>query len=394
MNLSDILLGEINAIRKAARTVDKERLLVRNANSPTFRNVLKYTYNPYIRYHIRKVPDDVVGTGLRELSLDTWALLNKLALRKLTGIAARETLFSYIEGLTPSAAMILKMIIKKDLKAGIAVKTINKCIPGLIPVFDCQLVEEWDDARVAYPILISPKIDGTRGEKRGGQIFTRRGHQITGVDHIVSYMNTVYPNMSASGELFIPGMEFRRSDGIIRSNMPSKPNVHYAIFDIPNLDNSALARRIDQLAKSFYPLETRPLPPVVYIPHLVAHTRDDVDKMYNYWRARGYEGLVAKKPDSYVKSGRSYDWMRKVNTISAEYRIIDVYESEEKPGFMGGVIIEGGIRVGSGFVDSERIEYLRNPGLIVGRMATIVAKEKTAAGSLRQPIFKAIRWDI
>lgn len=397
MIYSDIMLAEINAIRKASSTTDKEQLLRKNSHSVTFRKILQYTYNPYIKYHIRKVPSDVIGRGAKELSLDTWVLLNKLSLRKISGIAARETLFDYMVELTPSACMILKLIIKKDLKAGIATKTINKVMPDLIPTFECQLVEDWDESRIIYPIYIGPKLDGTRGEKRGAHIFTRRGHRITGVQHVLDYLNTVNPTMTASGELFIPGMDFRRSDGIMRSNKPQKLNARYALFDVPNLGKAPLSARLDYLSKTFYPLESKPLPPVCYIPHLVAHNKEEVDRMYNYWRSRGYEGLVGKKMDGLPKLGKSYDWMRKVNTICAEYRIVDIYESEEKPGYMGGIVIdvEGKrVRVGSGFGDDERLEYLKRPELILRKLATIEAKERTASGSLRQPIFKQIRWDI
>jgi DNA ligase-1 len=368
--------------------------LRRNQNSTTFRKILQYTYNPYIKYHIRKIPKDVIGIGYGELNHDTWVLLNKLSLRKISGIAARETLFDYMETLTPEACTILKLIIRKDLKAGIATKTINKIMPGFIPHFECQLVEDWVEAKVTYPILISPKLDGTRGEKRGGAIFTRRGHQITGLSHIINYMNTINVNMVTSGELFIPGMDFRRSDGIMRSNKAEKRNVCYALFDVPNLEHTPLKDRLDYLAKTFYPLGSKPAPPVCHIPHIWAYNAEEVDKMYNYWRSLRHEGLVGKDPNGLVKLGKSYSWMRKVNLDSAEFKITGVYESEEKPGYMGGIVIEGGIRVGSGFVDSERIEYLKNPSLIIGRMATIEFKERTASGSLRQPIFKAIRWDI
>ena len=393
-SLSSLMLTEIEFVRNASGTLAKERCLRRNANSIMFKNILQYTYNPYIKYHIRKMPVEVVGKGYGELNHDTWVLLNKLSLRKISGIAARETLFEYMKTLTPEACTILRLIIRKDLKAGIAAKTINKVMPGLIPTFECQLVEDWDESRIIYPILIGPKLDGTRGEKRGGAIFTRRGHQITGIQHVLDYLNTVYPNMTASGELFIPGMDFRRSDGIMRSNKPEKLNVRYALFDVPNLTSMPLKDRLSYLSKTFYPLESKPLPPVCVIPHIWANNEDEVNKMYNYWRNRGYEGLVGKKPDGLPKLGKSFDWMRKVNKSSEEYKIISVYESEERPGYMGGIVIEGGVRVGSGFVDSERIAYLKKPELIVGRYGTIEFKEKTASGSLRQPIFKSIRWDI
>lgn len=189
-------------------------------------------------------------------------------------------------------------------------------------------------------------------------------------------------------------MPFRRSDGIMRSNKEEKLNARYALFDVPHMGSLPLEQRLKYLSQTFYPLESNPLPPVCHIPHILVADLEEVDKMYNYWRSRGYEGLVGKDPQSIARVGKSHDWMRRVSTISDEYKITGVYESEERPGYMGGIIIEGNIRVGSGFVDSERLEYLKNPDLIIGKYATIEAKEKTAAGSLRQPIYKAIRWDI
>lgn len=394
MSLSDNILTEIESLRRSSKTLEKERILKRHKDSIMFKKILQYTYNPFLRYHIRNIPSEVRGRGIAELNHETWVLLNKLSLRKLSGIAARESLFEHLTELTPAAATILKLVVKKDLKCGIATKTINKIMPGLIPTFDCQLVDDWNDSKIKYPLLISPKIDGTRGEKRGDQIFTRRGHRITGLNHIIHYMDTVYPGMESSGELFIPGMPFRRSDGIMRSNKPEKTNARYAIFDIPNLAGNTLDERLKYLSKRFYPLESNPLPPVCYIPHILVNNIEEVDRMYNYWRSRGYEGLVAKDPKGLPETGKNSNWWRRVPKISAEYKIIDVYESEEMPGLMGGIVIEGGIRVGSGFVHSERELYLQKPGIIIGKYATIEAKEKTASGSLRQPIFKAIRWDI
>lgn len=394
MNPSDKIYEAICKLRTTTSTMGKEKILSDLSKSVMFRRVLQYTYNPYTRFHIRKIPDDIQGTGIKELDLDTWTLLNQLALRKITGTTARETLFEHIESRTYHAGYILKLIIRKDIKAGIAVKTINKVMPKLIPVFDCQLVEDWEEHRVEYPILISPKLDGVRGEKRGNNIFTRTGRHIVGLQHIISYMDSAWPSMSASGELWVPGMPFSRTSGLIKSNKAKKPNVRYAVFDLPHLENVPLKQRLKELSKMFYPLGSKPLPPVCSIPHLVANNEREVDEMFKYWRSQGFEGLVGKKMNGLVKNGKNYDWMRKVAGISVEKKIIGVYESEEMPGCMGGVILEGDIRCGSGFTQSERETYWTNPGKIIGRLATIEAKEKTAAGSLRQPIFKAIRWDI
>jgi ATP-dependent DNA ligase len=394
MSLSDQILKDIYRIQRIPSTLEKEKILMSYNTSITFRKILFHTYNPYMRYHIRKIPKNIYGKGYKEISNESWTLLSKLTLRKLTGIAARESLFEHLESLSESSCRILKMVVKKDLRCGIATKTINKCFPNLIPVFECQEVEEWSNVRARYPMLISPKLDGNRGEFRGGRMYSKRGHDIVGMEHIAQYIRSTGLTMDLSGELLIPGMPFRRASGIVKSNKAEKPNVIYAVFDIPSLGTMPLNQRLKHLSRIFKPYGSKGVP-VVHIPHTLIHSLEDADKMYNYWLKYGYEGLVGKDPDRPFKAGKSHDWMRKVNSISAEYRIIDIYEGEGRlRGKLGGIIIEGNIRVGSGFMDLEREKYFKKPNLIIGKYATVVAKEKTATNSLRQPIFKEIRWDI
>lgn len=395
MSLADTFYAAILEMRGTNSTNKKETILQKHRSSPTFKRILYQTYSPYIRYHIRAIPKKFIGRGVGELDETTWRLLSKLSLRKITGNVARETLFEHLEGLSPSAEKILRLIIKKDLKCGVAATTINKTFPDLIPVFDCQLVDDWDDNKARYPMLIGPKIDCVRGEFRGNAFYTRRGHKITGINHIVKYINSAGRHLMLSGELYIPGMSFARASGIIRSNKAKKPNVKFACFDIPSLGDLPYADKHDFIAKTFYPLGTKPHPPVVYIPHVSVDSKDAAVVLFKKWRNMGWEGLVGKNPNGTTKVGKgSYDWMRMVGGVEAEYKIINVYESNEMPNMLGGVVIEGNIKVGSGFCDDERKKYWADPSIILGRLATIIAKEKTKAGSLRQPIYKGIRWDI
>jgi ATP-dependent DNA ligase len=190
-------------------------------------------------------------------------------------------------------------------------------------------------------------------------------------------------------------MSFHRASGIIRSNKPKKPNVRFAAFDITSLGKIPYDRKYQYLNMTFYPLGTTPSPPVVYIPHILVRNKDEVTNLFNIWVGKGWEGLVGKNPNGETKVGKgSYDWMRLVYGGTKEFLVVNVYESEEVPGTLGGVVVEGNIRVGSGFVMDERIKYWKDPDLVVGKRATIAYKEITKAGSLRQPIWKGIRWDI
>lgn len=382
-------------LRRTSSYLEKEAILQGMRNSPMFKRILLQTYSPYIRYHIRKIPPQFIGSGIGELDETTWTLLSKLSLRKLTGTAARESLFEHLESLCPAAERVLRLVVQKDLKCGIAATTINNTFPGLIPVFECQLVDDWDDSKARYPMMIGPKVDCVRGEFRSGEFFTRRGHKIVGVDHIIKYIESIGTHMELSGELYIPGMKFDRSSGIIRSNKPQKPNVKFAIFDIPSLGNMPYDQRHRYLSRTFYPLGTKPHPEAVYIPHIMAENAEQVHAAFKRWVAMGWEGLVGKNPSGRSLVGKgSYEWMRMVYGGSDEYKVINVYESDEVPGTLGGVIIEGNIKVGSGFTEDERVAYWRDPSIVLAKFATINYKERTKSGSLRQPIWKGIRFDI
>ena len=133
----------------------------------------------------------------------------------------------------------------------------------------------------------------------------------------------------------------------------------------------------------------------VYIPHFDANSKKELMIMADAFINDREEGIVVKNPKSLPSVGKSFDWMRIVGLESVEYRVVAVHESEKRPGFMGSIELENGQRVGSGFDDAERKKYLRDPGAIIGKWATIMYKKGGyGADSLRQPIFKGIRWDI
>ncbi len=126
MSLSYGYWKAILDMRKTRGRINKELILTRHKDSATFKRILYLTYSPYIKFHIRKIPREIRGKGWEEFGHETWTLLNQLALRKLTGIAARETLFEHMVKMTAPACEVMRLIITGDLKCGIATTTINK----------------------------------------------------------------------------------------------------------------------------------------------------------------------------------------------------------------------------------------------------------------------------
>jgi len=358
---------------------------------------LYYAYSPFMRYHIRRIPEDLRGEGTTTITNNFYELLSYIATRTLTGHHAKKSLFNHIKSLTPEYAEVAKRIVKKNLDIGVNTGLINKAFDGeLIEDHRVMLAKKYTAERpVEFPCIVSPKIDGVRAVFRKNKFYTRNGHEITGLDHIVTTILFRGVKLPLDGELYIPGVSFEVLSGVIRSNKKVKARVVYAVFDVIH----PTWRQTERLA---YLEENTPKTgmgfDVEHIPYQFAMNIDQVSQAYRIYRKQGYEGLMIKSPNALYQQRRSWDWQKMKPLHNAEYKIVDVFEGEGKyVGQLGGFIIMVGgqeVRVGSGFTDAERIKIWDRTDDYIGRWATIESMEKTAAGKLRHPIYKGVRWDI
>ena len=121
----------IKQLREDNSRLGKIDILEKNINNDLLRDVFQATYNPYIQYYIRKIPEyKAQGGSSLDIALKN---LNVLSERKKTGNAGIAHLKSMLESLSKGDAEILECIIQRDLKCGVTTKTINKVWDGLVP---------------------------------------------------------------------------------------------------------------------------------------------------------------------------------------------------------------------------------------------------------------------
>ena len=361
------------------------------------RLVLYYTYSPYMMFHIRAIPEDVQGKGNRSLDMSTFTILYDMVQRKITGNNARLMLFNYMESLTSDDAEVLKLIVKKNLNIGANIKLINSAYDTeLIRVHKVMLATKFDLKHIQWPTLATIKIDGIRATYSKGIFYTRNGHKVSGLDHLVGSLEFSDSGWQLDGELYIPDVPFDRASGIIRSLSTEKPNVHYAVFDTRHDYSKPQKERLDWLAARLPACGSGFV--IEHIPYREVFNLNDLMAIYRRVRLAGKEGLVVKNPFGTYVEKRSNLWMKMKPVSSEEYKIVNYFEGEGKySGMLGGFIVQVGskeVRVGSGFSDPERTEIWENPTKYLGRWATVESMEKTAAGRLRHPIYKSVRWDI
>jgi DNA ligase-1 len=369
------IIEEINA---TGQRLKKESIIRENRDNKLFVEVLKAAYNPFERYYMQRIPKRK-SKGSLELDESTFKLLKALSSRRLGGKKARQLVSKYQNNMTFEAADLLKKIIKKDLRAGISIKTINAAIPGLLPQFDVMLAEpiNWD--RAFWPCYISPKIDGVRGLYTG-VMRSRKGHKLLGLDHIIKDLKKVGVKMT-DGEIVVPKHLFDDSSGLIRNHQPVPEAVYY-VFDLPSFKVPFYAR-YSAIEGMFIFGEH-----VKFIPHHIVEDKAQAVSMYKEFRRQGYEGAVLKYYDTEYKRTRCHNWMKMVPEKIIDVTAVEVLEGKGKfTGMMGSVLgkDEEGIpvRISNKFSDKQRKLYFDNPDLIVGRVMETIIKERSKHGKLR-----------
>ena len=141
-------------------------------NADTFLKLAGMCYNPYVTFGVRKIPSStpsslVTSVGDENPWQDFIALLDDLKERKITGNAAIDAVetmscrFSSDEWDNFCAP-----VIRRDLRAGFSVATINKVCKGTdyeVPVFKCQLATNSEGRpEMSGTKRLEPKLDGVR----------------------------------------------------------------------------------------------------------------------------------------------------------------------------------------------------------------------------------------
>jgi len=332
------------------------------------------------------------GQGQETLARAPWmTLLDQLKSRVLSGHEAKITVRDFILNLTREDGELFKKILKKNLRVGVNIATINASNCGLqIPVFGAMLAKTYTGWTKS--MYMSLKYDGLRAIYKGGLLYTRNGHVIHGVDHILEQARE-HGLATLDGELMVPDMHFQESSGLIRS-FNACPTARYYVYDMPGID-APFTTRYKAMHSS---LHTLSVPNILLVKHVMVHSEDRVAKTFNMAIDAGYEGLMLKDPSHLYVPKRSSSWLKIKNVLTADLCVLRVYEGKGKyENSLGGLtaITEGKslVDVGGGFTDALRAEIWKDPEQYIGQTIEVNYHEETPGGSLRHPRFIKFRFD-
>jgi DNA ligase 1 len=196
----------IRALEIHPSRLDKEAIIkvAHEEGLPEFFEGVTMALDAMVTFGVKQVPEATVdGQGL------AWTvfkeLADKLIARELTGHAARDAIDLCMQTATVQQWNDwYRRILIKDLRCGVSEKTVNKVVPGCVPVFTCQLAHDSanHEKKMTGVKQIEIKLDGVRvitiiqGNKV--EMFSRNGKQFHNFGHIIEELETVIKDLSCT----------------------------------------------------------------------------------------------------------------------------------------------------------------------------------------------------
>ena len=407
---------------KNTRGANKKREFIRNnADDVEFKQFLYYALNPLLIYNLSEKTLAVLDDcgDVKETFTDIFDCCQYLSMLKAVDTKTLIRVKAFLRTCVPDEQRLYIELLSKTLRLGVTAKTVNKEIPGLIPVWEVQQAFPID----TYPIpedeefWLTQKLNGTRATFHQGRLRARSGTEYKGLDHIVKeIMFIAMAGFVLDGELTLKDKgnlsdneAFRKATGIINSDSEDKSEICYTVFDIIPLQtfeengndiNYSVRRLIlDELAKS---LDKDGAKYVSVLPVLY-HGKDQkqISSLLDKMVAEDKEGLIANLDVPYKRQRH-----RGILKIKRFYTMdLPIVRCEEGTGRLAGTLgafvvdFDGNeVNVGSGFSDDQRREFWGNKENLIGTLCEVkykdISSDKSKGGkSLQFPIFVGLRTD-
>jgi DNA ligase-1 len=409
--------------------LDKEAILAtaHDEGLPEFFEGLRMALDPLVTFGVKQVPersDVLTGQGL------DWKvfveLAKKLQQRELTGHAARDAIeLAMSVATTEQWNDWYRRILIKDLRCGVSEKTVNKVVPGTVPVFTCALAHDSakHEKKMTGKKQIEVKLDGVRvlAVCRDGKVelFSRNGKQFHNFPHIIKEIESVLERKPSPYDCVLDGevmskdfqdlmKQVHRKDGKAATDsvlhlfdfIPLKEFLEGG-WDKPQTTRSNYVK--------YWVLENNDI-----LEHVTACDWEDVDLDTTEGQERfvalnkaavdgGYEGVMIKDVNAPYECKRTHAWLKAKPFIEVTLEVKDVEEGTGRnEGRLGALVCAGEddgrmvqVNCGSGFSDSDRDSFWNHRSSLVGQLVEVradaVTQNQDGTYSLRFPRFKTFR---
>lgn len=424
----DEMDGTINSILgyvSGTSSVRFKNSFLQEHMSPLLEQILQDTYGGR-KYYVKQY--EVLGSGPLSLDHDYdmfHRLLDYLAERKLTGNSARQAVSDCIEKFRPCDQVWLARILDGNLRIG-AGDTFAKD-SGKVEAYPCALANVLEKTKNVDILdgtwLVSRKLDGCRCHAHIDiyndtvTFKSRQGKKFTTLDKLKQPVLDFIkgnPDLGLTGKWVLDGevciMEgdkenFQGLMSVIRRKDYTIENPRYKVFDLVTEDEFYGRRespnfsiRYDMLRalKEYF---ANPIVDVLRQERITG--QETLDSWLQLRRQFDWEGLMVRKDVPY--EGKRTNNLLKIKPFQREeYVVTGIIEGDITYNTTSGSEIIHGVsaltiehkgnvvKVGSGLTKAQRLEWVANPDLIIGKTIAVqyfeeTQDKKTGAYSLRFP---------
>ena len=396
---------------------------------PEFFEGCRMALDALVTFGVKQVPIrnsemESMGQGL------SWnvflELAHKLQSRELTGHAARDAIEICMNVATDEQWNDwYRRILIKDLRCGVSEKTVNKVVPGTVPVFTCALAHDSakHEKKMAGKKQIEIKLDGVRvitiiqGNKV--EMFSRNGKQFHNFGHIIAELEEVIKDYPVPYPLVLDG-EVMSSDfqdlmkQVHRKDGKQTTDAVLHLFDTIPL--GCFKAGLWDKPQSFRSLITKHWVEEHkdVLKHVQALDWEDVDLDTPEGQERfvalnkaavdgGYEGVMIKDVDAPYECKRTHAWLKAKPFIEVTLEVVDVEEGTGRnEGRLGALVCRGEddgrmveVNCGSGFSDADRDDFWNSRDALIKQLVEVradaITQNQDGTYSLRFPRFKTFR---
>src|SRR6056300_587597 len=388
---------------------------------------LKMALDPLVTFGVKQVPERKDMEPGQGLAWETFVeLAMRLAGRDLTGHAARDSIELAMSVATDNQWNgFYRRILIKVLRFGVSEKTVNKVVPGTVPVFTCALAHDSakHEKKMKGKKQIEIKLDGVRVitiiRDNKVEMFSRNGKQFHNFGHIIEELEAVVKEYPVPYPLVLDGEVMSANFQDLMKQVHRKDNVSandavLHLFDTiplgcfmkgewdkPQHFRSAITKHWVEEHKTV-------------LQHVQALDWEDVDLDTQEGQERfvalnkaavdgGYEGVMIKDVDAPYECKRTHAWLKAKPFIEVTLEVKDVEEGTGRnEGRLGAFVCEGvddgkkiNVNVGSGFSDANRDDFWNSRTNIRGNLVEVradaITQNQDGTYSLRFPRFKTFR---
>lgn len=448
----------IQKLRENNSSNYKIGVLEGNKDNEKLKRFLDYCYNSKTNYYITELPESELfrhyTNDMDEESF--YGILDKLKNREITGNKAREEFSNQLSFCGGILTELYDLVISRDIKCGVNVKSINRVFPNLIlkvPYCRCSSLKDTDletlfnykgeaiaqlksDGVFSYIIKKDNKLsfltrNGTSwcipqleevleklpnntvliGEaliKHNGKVMDRK----TGNGLITKFIKRETTLESLNKKLQEATTDRAKAtlESKIKANIESYQAIEsrlcFDLWDMLNIyefdyeySGIAYGERLRQLERvlSTYEISDR----FQVIETTVIHSVEEALGIAQCYINSGFEGAVIKHTDMVFENGTSKFQIKIKEVKDCDLLVVGIEEGKGKYlGKVGALICESScgrlrVNVGSGLTDEDRgREYSHYLGKIVEiKYNEVINKKGSEFYSLFLPIFREVRDD-